>query len=301
MSPPILLKFLPKFRFGFVFIKHGSYTMNRSFFPHQHANQDQMEAYSSPTQRLRQLFIPILALLIALLISSLTAGTHSIPLLLIASGVALTLSLLIKNPWWWHVFHLSIFPAASYFLTLAWSPSTYLWAFLGLILVFAGAIVSRVPLYFSGDKQIQALAELIKPEYQTLVDLGAGIGSAIIPLAQQCPNLTIIAYEIAPLTYLAGRIRTRHFANITWKLERFESAELSQADIVYAFLSTEPMRELWQKASQEMKSGSLFISNSFPVLDVEPMQVLLADTVHPLYVYHPKSDFTQTTSRESPS
>jgi hypothetical protein len=259
--------------------------MNFNFFLAKHNSKVKMETHSSPLQRLQQLLIPILALLLASWILTLTAGKLRIPFWLIASGVALILSLLIKNPWWWHVFHHTIFPFAFYFMTFEFSPSSYFWVFLVLLLIFAGAIVSRVPLYFSGIKQIEVLTELIKPEHKNFVDLGAGIGSVIIPIALQFPNLHIVAYEIAPLTYLVGRIRTRNLANISWKLARFEFADLAESDIIYAFLSPEPMCKLWQKVREEQKLGSIFISNSFPVKDVEPTQVMLADTVHPLYVY----------------
>jgi hypothetical protein len=40
---------------------------------------------------------------------------------------------------------------------------------------------------------------------------------------------------------------------------------LNDYDVVYTFLSPAPMPQVWEKAVAEMKSGSLFITNSFPV------------------------------------
>jgi hypothetical protein len=51
------------------------------------------------------------------------------------------------------------------------------------------------------------------------------------------------------------------------------STDLGREDLVYAFLSTEPMAALYQKAKAEMKPGSLLVSNSFPAPDVEPDEV----------------------------
>ena len=49
--------------------------------------------------------------------------------------------------------------------------------------------------------------------------------------------------------------------------------DVSQEDVVYAFLSPAPMAALWQKLSTEMKPGSLFVSNSFAVPDVDPEEI----------------------------
>jgi hypothetical protein len=35
--------------------------------------------------------------------------------------------------------------------------------------------------------------------------------------------------------------------------------------MVYTFLSPAPMEELWEKVKNEMRPGSVFITNSFPV------------------------------------
>jgi hypothetical protein len=48
-------------------------------------------------------------------------------------------------------------------------------------------------------------------------------------------------------------------------------------DVVYAFLSPVPMPRLWAKACEEMKEGSLLISNSFEVPGVKPARVLQLD------------------------
>ncbi len=49
--------------------------------------------------------------------------------------------------------------------------------------------------------------------------------------------------------------------------------DLADSDLVYAFLSPEPMPALFEKARRQMKPGSLFVSNSFAVPDVEADEV----------------------------
>jgi len=46
--------------------------------------------------------------------------------------------------------------------------------------------------------------------------------------------------------------------------------DLAQADVVYAYLSPLPMSELWRKVRAEMRSGTLFISNTFAVPGIAP-------------------------------
>lgn len=48
---------------------------------------------------------------------------------------------------------------------------------------------------------------------------------------------------------------------------------LIEYDLVYAFLSPEPMPKLWQKVLMEMPENGLFVSNSFPVPGVEPSDI----------------------------
>jgi hypothetical protein len=57
--------------------------------------------------------------------------------------------------------------------------------------------------------------------------------------------------------------------------------------VVYAFLSPAPMPRLWEKICAEMKPGSLFISNSFPVPGQAPDRVIEVDCSppRPLYCY----------------
>ena len=233
-----------------------------------------------------QLLIPLTALLLGGWLSTYLPVIAPVFWVMV---IAWGLSRLLGNPWWWHVFHVGLFPLVIVFRQFQWSPAGYLLAFVITMLFFAGVIISRVPLYFSGDAQIDALSVLIesmpKRLAPVLVDLGAGIGSAVAPLAQRFPEWQIKAYEIAPMTYAIGRFRCLKFANTHWHWQRFESADLSNADVVYAFLSPEPMPALWEKARQEMRSGALLVSNSFEVPSVTPTAVLLAGSIHPLYVY----------------
>jgi SAM-dependent methyltransferase len=100
------------------------------------------------------------------------------------------------------------------------------------------------------------------------LDLGAGIGSVLHPLARERPDGHFTGVENAPATWLIGRLRTAGLANCDWRWGDIWRTDLAAYNVVYAFLSPAPMAALWEKVRQEMRPGSLFISNSFAVPDV---------------------------------
>ncbi|MDP3440867.1 MAG: class I SAM-dependent methyltransferase, partial [Azonexus sp.] len=75
--------------------------------------------------------------------------------------------------------------------------------------------------------------------------------------------------------------------NISWRWEDMWQVRLDDFDVVYAFLSPAPMPRLWEKIQAEMKPGSLFISNSFPVPGVVPSHIIEVECTppRPLYCY----------------
>lgn len=227
-----------------------------------------------------QALIPLLALGSAMLIP-----WKPVPIFWLAAGLAFSFSLLRRNPWWWHFLHAIFFPLVDFTWHQHYPPWIFLMGFLLTFLLFSGVLISRVPLYFTGKPQHQALLNFFPNQGGRCADLGAGIGSAVIPLAQAKPEWVFDAFEISPLIYGMGRIRSLRHPNIHWHFQRFETADLSDYDVVYVFLSPIPMSALWKKVCREMRAGSYLISNSFPVAEVAPDAVLLKETNHPLFIY----------------
>jgi hypothetical protein len=97
------------------------------------------------------------------------------------------------------------------------------------------------------------------------------------PLARERPDGCFTGVENAPATWLIGRLRTAGLANCDWRWGDMWRTDLAAYNVVYAFLSPAPMTALWQKIRHEMRPGSLFISNSFAVPDVEANSVTDVD------------------------
>lgn len=193
-----------------------------------------------------------------------------------------------RQPWWWRAIHAGFMPLVWFTHTLDIDPGWFLLAAILLLLVYRGALTGQVPLYLSNKQTVQALADLLAERGTSrFLDLGAGLGSTTIPLADALPESRFTGYENAPLTWLAGRLLSIGRPNIDWRWEDMWQARLGDYDVVYAFLSPAPMARLWEKVQAEMKPGSVFISNSFPVPGATPDRVIEVDCVppRPLYCY----------------
>ena len=203
-------------------------------------------------------------------------------------GVALLLATRSRQPWWWRLIHAGFMPLVWATQRLAIDPGWFLLAFLLLLLVYRGALSGQVPLYLSNRQTVAALADLLAERGPCrFIDLGAGLGSTAVPLADALPEHHFTGYENAPLTWLAGRLLGLGRPNLDWRWDDLWQARLGDYDVVYAFLSPAPMARLWDKVQAEMKPGSLFVSNSFPVPGATPERIIDVDCVpaRPLYCY----------------
>lgn len=181
---------------------------------------------------------------------------------------------------WWLLMHLLFLPAVLLSQTLHLPAWWYLLGLLGLILVFWGTVKGDVPLFLSSDAVSETVIAIVRREQtRSFVDIGAGLGTVVAPLATACPDLSILALERAPLPWLFSACRCRHHANVHVKLASFWELDLGQFDMVFAFLSPLVMARVGEKIRREMPAGSLFVSSSFPIPQGNPESVLeLADS-----------------------
>ncbi len=199
---------------------------------------------------------------------------------ILIGGVALLFASLTQQLWWWKTIHAVFAPAAYIFLKLQISPEWYLLAFALLFLVYRGALSGQIPLYFSNKRTAGALIRFfVNCPPTNIIDLGAGMGSVVYPLAKALKNAQVTGVENAYLPWLIGWLRTARLTNCRWSMRDFWKEPLADYDVVYAFLSPAPMSNLWAKIHQEMRPGSLFISNSFQVPEQDASFVIeVADT-----------------------
>lgn len=188
----------------------------------------------------------------------------------VAGGVLLGLA-----PWWLAI-NAFFVPALDLAMHAALPPVAWLAAFVIMMLLYWGVAKTQVPLFMSSAAAARALAQLLATERcRSLLDLGCGDARLITRLLISQPDTSCSGIEYAPLPWLAGKLRLL-LSGVSCPLWRgdFWGWSLAPYDCVYAYLSPVPMPALWAKARAEMRRGSLFVSNSFPVPDIKPDAVI---------------------------
>ncbi len=181
---------------------------------------------------------------------------------------------ILRQPYWWIAIHVFFLPTALTLLTLQLPSWLYLLAALLMALVFWGTVKGDVPLFLSSTAVATAVADIVDREKATaFADLGAGVGSVAVPLAQH-RRLIVDAWEYAPLPWLITAWRCRKLPNATVKRASLWNCNLARYEVVFAFLSPLVMVKLGEKIIDEMPSGSLFISSSFPIPNWEPESIV---------------------------
>jgi hypothetical protein len=201
---------------------------------------------------------------------------------------------------WWLLIQLLFAPALVLMLKLQLPSGVFLAAFLLMLLVYWSTFRTQVPLYLSSKKVWQTLEELLPPaelsapgnpeKNFTFMDIGSGLGGVLLHLASVRPDGRYYGVENAPLPYLLSRLRIklgrRHNCGVLWG--SLWSTSLAPYDVVFAYLSPVPMQQLWHKVKQEMRPGTLFISNSFAVAEHPPQYSITLDDLHhsTLHIWH---------------
>jgi len=214
--------------------------------------------------------VQAIAALVVISLNMLLAAVIDVPLmlwaaLLLQGGLAAVLTRALGLAVWWAWIGL-FFPLAVY-LALA-SGNLPAWpfgvAFMILYLLFSNTARERVPLYLTNRKTAEALRALMQERGASrFIDLGSGLGGVVRAIDGE--GRVAIGVETAPLAWLVSAVLSK--INNRGRILRQDiwSTDLSGQDVVYAFLSPEPMPALYDKAKREMKPGSLLVSNSFSV------------------------------------
>lgn len=179
----------------------------------------------------------------------------------------------LRLPWWYLPLALAL-PFVATGTALPW----WVWAigFALLLLTYGGGVTTRAPLYLSNRAAIRELADLLPttPGVQAC-DLGAGLGGPALGLARRRPDARITGVEASLLPWLICRLRAIGRRNLHIRLGDIFAHDLAGYDLVYAFLSPEPMPRLWAKVCAELPPGSLFVSNTFAVPGVEAERTIV--------------------------
>ena len=209
--------------------------------------------------------------------------------LLVQGGLACALARFRRMAPWWLGIEL-VFPLALVqALSLQLPPLMYLGVFIILLLVFWSTFRTQVPYYPSGPWVWNEVARLLpqdRPVYA--IDIGSGLGGLVLELARRRPESTFVGIELAPLPWLASRLRARLAASrARFVRGDYEHLNFADYDAVFAYLSPAAMSALWQKASREMRPGAILLSYEFLITEKAPdISIVPTGRGAPLYVWH---------------
>ena len=241
----------------------------------------------------------IRALLIQLLSFPLTLGTVW---LLARAGVPMSYSIvaLLQGAWaallswraglasWWRVIQFVFAPALVLAQALQLPPGVFLAAFLVFLFVYWSTFRTQVPYYPSGRAVWDLVAGLLPPGRPArAIDIGSGLGGLVLELARRRPDCQIDGIELAPLPWLASRLRALLGGSRARFLRGdYDRLDFAQYDLVFAYLSPAAMTALWRKAEAEMRPGSVLVSYEFGIVDKEPnRRFVTTDSKKILYLW----------------
>ncbi|MCW8915617.1 MAG: hypothetical protein OQK24_07160 [Magnetovibrio sp.] len=192
-------------------------------------------------------------------------------LIVLQSLTAAALSYVLYLRGRWLIAQAALVPLAWAALAMDVPAWIYLAVFLALALVYSNVSREQVPLYLTNRTTWAALSEFLtshqvatdSDEPLLFIDLGSGLGGTLASLARAHPSWNFVGVENAPGPYVFSRLRLLPLGNAKVAYQSLWDADLSRADVIYAFLSPTPMERLIDKTAQDMKPGSVFLSNSF--------------------------------------
>jgi trans-aconitate methyltransferase len=164
----------------------------------------------------------------------------------------------------------------------------YLVGFIISLSLFWTTFRTQVPFFPSRPMVWQQVAKII-PQHQSirLIDIGSGLGDMSMYMAKVRPDSQIEGIEIAPLPWMISYIRAKfRSSSATFTLGNYQDLDFANYDVIFAYLSPAAMRMLWDKASQEMRPGSLLISLEFEIPGVaENMRIAGNKSTPTIYVW----------------
>src|SRR5450830_1652931 len=188
------------------------------------------------------------ALVLALLIRQVSEHTFGIdvtpiPFAVLHGALAAGIAYARRMASWWMPILFFFPPAVVLVNALQLPPALFLGGFLFLLLLFWSTFRSQVPFYPSGRPVWDAVAGLLPADRPLrVIDIGSGLGGAVLHLAAQRPDSTFTGIELAPLPWLVSRLR----AGLSHSRGNFIRGDYTRLafvdyDVIFAYLSPAAM------------------------------------------------------------
>ncbi len=165
--------------------------------------------------------------------------------------------------------------------------------FLALLLFVLSSIVwwtvanGISPMPTTGKAKNALLDHLPKNPVGPIYELGSGWGTLLIPLARMHPHIRVIGYESSPIPFYISWFWMRLFGinNISLFKDDFFKADLSNASVIICYLYPGAMYRLKDKFENELRSGTIVISNTFAVPGWHPLETIKTQDFYQTKIY----------------
>ncbi len=145
---------------------------------------------------------------------------------------------------------------------------------IAVALVFFYTLRTGVPSVSSTEGARELMCDLVPVDFNgTIVELGAGWGALAVPLAMQNRQCPVIAVELSPVPWLVLQGLRLFFRLDNLQILRvdFFKLSLAPADMVFCYLLPRTMQRLAPKLRQELRAGTMVVSNTFPLPGWRPV------------------------------
>ena len=108
----------------------------------------------------------------------------------------------------------------------------------------------------------------------TVMDLGAGDGRLLRTAKKAEPGITAIGYEGAFFVWWWGKLKNvlSGRTDIRWYRKNFLVEDLSEADVIFTYLTMDTMKKLLGKFRRELRPGTRIVTHAFRLPDIEPTE-----------------------------
>lgn len=156
-----------------------------------------------------------------------------------------------------------------------------------LISAVLNFFVKKIPPLGTFSNTINIILTILENKKEGIfVDLGCGTGKVIVAVKKRFPAMEVLGYEswltqflLAKMMIFLSGVRVKVFYRDLFR------ADLSKADVVFCYLFSHLMPTLEKKFEKELKSGTLVISNTFPLPNWKPIQIISLTKIDKIFIY----------------
>lgn len=153
------------------------------------------------------------------------------------------------------------------------------------LLSMAYAAASGAPWVPTYKRDFDRFIDLVDPKSgEKLYELGAGSARLSREVARRC-GVEAVGVELSLFQVMVGKWLSRNDSNVKIRWANMFGVDLSDADIVYLFLTPETYGKLAEKLQSEMRPGSKVVSYVWPVPELDVVAKDKREDMPDLYVH----------------